>query len=370
MYKLLMFSLFFSTLSVAQTIPPASNQQNSVVNEQEKEEQLQIDVMTSKDKSAQTIIFTSYVQQIQAELDVFSFSTSRKSPTVLEHQEMQAQLEILKAINAQSFEYNLLNYQVGNYDFTRLENLRAAERLQPNNASVLKELSAHSYIMNDEVALKKYLGKLSTQQIFSKDLQLYAENTLQSLPKNAVLITHGEKDTYPLLIQQKIKNSRADVEIISLDHLQSEEYRKRLKKSGFILPKSDFIDTRYFGEFMQLNKSKNIVVAASVPRTYLTKGGSNMKTVGLGITYSSLASYYDALNLQLYEKSMKVAIEQHVNQAKEKQLLGNYLPFLFSVRNECISKNDANKTADIERLILKIARLSNKEQQVKSLLSK
>lgn len=370
MYKLLILFIVFSAFVRAQEVPAVTNQQNAKESNLKKEMKVESDGLVSKDEAVQMKLFTLNVQGIQSNLNSISYSSTRKSPTKIELQDMQSQLEILKLSNAQSFEYNLLNYQVGNYDFSRIESLKAAEQLQPNNVSVLKELSAYSYIMNDEVALKKYLNKLSSQQFFSKDLQLYAENTLQSLPMNSILITHGEKDTYPLLIQQKIKNTRSDVEIISLDHLQSEEYKKRLQKKGFLFPKNDFIDTRFFESFMELNSSKNIIVATSVPRPYLIIGGKSVVTVGMGLSFNSSNKYDDVSNQKLYEKSMKTMINQHVLQSKEKQLLGNYLPFLFSVRNSYITKNDVKKITETETLILKIAQLSNKYQQVNSLLNK
>jgi hypothetical protein len=354
----------------AQVNSPVTNQENSEQKLQKRDIKVQSGDLISEKEAAQMKSFNIAVQGIQANLNIANYSSQRKSPTQIELQEMQNRLEILEKINAQSFEYNLLYYQVGNYDFSRIENLKAAEKLQPNNASVLEELSAYAYIINDDVALRRYLKKLSNQQVFSKDLQLYAENTLQSLPLNAVLISHGEKDTYPLFIQQNIKNTRNDVEIISLDHLQSAEYRKRLKKDGFEFPKNDFVDTQFFEAFMKLNNSKNIVIAGSVPRPYIAKGGKNMKTVGLGLSFNSSNALSDAENQELYEKTLKVLILQHVRQANEKPLLGNYLPFLFSVRNGYITNNDAVKVTEIEVLIFKIAELSGKYQQVKSLLNR
>jgi hypothetical protein len=368
MYKLIFLFFFFSIGLIAQEVPPKTNHGNSSEPSLKQEMDPQTNKFVSKENAVQMKLFTTNVQQIQSQLNTITYSSNRKSPSLIERQEMQEQLKELEIINAKSFEYNLLNYQVGNYDFSRIANLRAAEKQQPNNATVLKELSAYFYIMHEETVLKQYLTKLANQMIFSNDLQMYAENTLQSLPLKSILLTHGENDTYPLLIQQKIKNTRTDVEIISLDHLQSKEYRNRLKKSGFLFPKNDFIDTQFFEEFMRLNNSKNIIVAASFPRPYLAKGGKDLKSVGLGFNTSS--KFDDVANVVLYEKSLKSSINKHVNQAKEKQILGNYLPFLFSVRNYYIENNNANKIDEVEVLILKIAELSNRNKQVNSLLNK
>lgn len=362
--------MLFSSVVLCQEVPAVNNSKNTLEAPEKKEMKVQSDDATIDVESAQLQLFSKSVQELQSELNTISHSFTRKSPTALELQKMQKQLDELKRINAQSFEYNLLNYQVGNYDFSRLKSLKDAEKLQANNAALLQEFSAYAYIVNDEDLLNNYLSKLERQQVYSKDLQKYAENTLQSLPKNTVLITHGDHDTYPLLIQQKIKKSRKDVDIISLDHLQSEVYRKRLKKSGLQLPKGGFIDTDYFKEFLRLNAAKNIVVAGSVPRAYLIKAGADMKTVGLGVSFQDVQIYDDAWNQNLYERSMRMSIEQHVKTVKNLQLLGNYLPFLFSVRNSYIVEGNSNKIEEVEGLILQIAKLSNKYQQVSALLNK
>ncbi|HLW30355.1 MAG TPA: hypothetical protein VKX29_05820 [Brumimicrobium sp.] len=370
MYRLLLLFVILSVFARTQEAPKVNNQSNSLEPAVKKEIKAETDAFVPMEQTVQMKLFTSNVQEIQAELNAISISSTRKSPTQLELQKMQSDLEVLKVVNSKSFEYNLLNYQVGNYDFSRIESLKAAERLQPNHAIVLKELSAYSYIKNDVVSLKKYLNKLSSQQFFSKDLQLYAESTLLSLPVNSVLVTHGDQDTYPLLIQQKLKNTRLDLEIISLDHLQSDDYRKRMKMNGFLFPESDYIDVQFFKAFMHLNRNKNIVVASSVPRSYLSNVDGDMKTVGIGIAFQGFDQYGDKENVKLYEKTMKLLIEQHIQISKDKGLLGNYLPFLFSVRNNYISNNELDKITEIESVILQIAELSNKYQQVNTLLSK
>lgn len=367
MYKLLIYFIFFSLTVVAQSTPPVTNQNNSQELEKKSIEEILFQSLSRKDANVQLKSFELNVFELQSELKMISSSSIRKSPTLFQQQQMQLRLNEIEQINNQSFEYHLLNYKVGNYDFSKINSLKAAEILKPTDAAVLKEFSAYSYIMNDEKELNKYLARLDVMRVFSQDLELFAVNVLESLPLNAILISHGEQDTYPLLIQQKIKNVRSDLEIISLDHLQSDEYRKRLKKSGFKLPKTDVIDTEFFDEFMKLNNDKNIIVAASVPRPYLDKG-KQLQNVGLGFSFGNNVT--DDYNLKLYENGLKSKISNHVNQAKQGDLLANYLPFLFSVRNVYIANANGNSLAEIDAIIVKIGQYSNKSKQVNSLLNK
>jgi len=367
MHKLLILFVFFSLAVAAQNNSNTTNQNNSKGKESKAVEEVQIQSTSKEVVNAQSKSYELNVSELQFELKSISTYSTRKTPTALQQEQLHARLKEIELMNDQSFEYHLLKYQIGNYDFTKIESLEEAEKLKPNDAKVMKEFSAYYYIINNEKELNKYLGRLDALRFFTKDLELYANNVLQSLPSNSVLICHGEQDTYPLLIQQKIKSLRLDVEIISLDHLQSDEYRKRLKNTGFKIPKNDIIDTQFFAEFMRLNSDKNIIVAASVPQPYL-KMGEKINSVGLGFSFENNVS--DDYNLKLYEKGLKNEISNHVNQTKQGSLLTNYLPFLFSVRNLYIEKGDKSSMEEIEAIIVKIGKYSYTSKQVNSLLNK
>lgn len=371
MYKLLILFVFFSLFSFAQVETPMRNQNSNSIELEEKSKkkikQIETQSLKAKPYAAQREVFLSNVDYLQSELKTISLSSIRKSPTPYQQSQMEAYLKEIGRLNGNSFEYHLLNYQVGNYDFSKIESLKAAEKLKSNDVYVLKELSAYSYIQNDQKGLINYLNKLNSQRAFSKDLEVYAANVLKSLPENSVFLSHGESDTYPLLIQQKLNNIGKSVEIISLDHLQSKDYRNRLKLKGFNMPNSEIIDTDFFINFVELNKSKNIIAATSIPQPYLKKG-KGMNTVGLGFSFEK--SKVDDYNLKYYNSELKTSIENHVNTAKDTQILTNYLPFLFSVRNIYIENGDNKSLNEIEMLMMNIGKKTNKSNQINLLLNK
>ncbi|PWH86363.1 hypothetical protein DIT68_03740 [Brumimicrobium oceani] len=353
----------------AQNVPINSNQSNSPALEKQENQKVQRDVQSKRAKPfpSQTEVFELNVNHLQSELKSISLSPYRKTPTAEQQQNMELQLKEIARINNNSFEYHLLNYQVGNYDFSKIESLEKAAFIRPNSAEVLKEFSAYFYITDREEKLNQYLKSLHSMRVFPMNLDLFAVNLLKSLPANTILISHGENDTYPLLIQQKIKNIRNDVEIISLEHLQSVEYRKRLKKRGFKIPNNNIIGTDFFIEFIEMNKNQQIIAAPSMPKEYLSKG-KTINTIGLGY---SLTGFSDVkFDIKQYEEVLKSLITQHVNQGGRSEVLSNYLPFLFNVRNVYLKKMDVQSIHEIEDLMLQIAKLSNKQIQVEALLNK
>ncbi|RFC53792.1 hypothetical protein DXU93_11740 [Brumimicrobium aurantiacum] len=309
--------------------------------------------------------FTLNVRYLKSELNNLALSSTRKTPTPKQQKQFEAQLKYIKSLDHKSFDYHLLNYQVGNYDFSRIKSLKTAAKIKPLDFTVLKELSAYYYIIDDQKDLSNHLIKIDQQGYFSSDLIAFATNTLLSLPKKSVLVSHGEQDTYPLLIQQKIKNIRSDVEIISLEHLQSEDYRKKLKKQGMKMPNTEIIDTHFFDQFLALNKNHNIVVASTLPKPYLMKV-EGIANAGLGFAYES--SVKEEYNLNIYHQLMKQAIQTHIDTAKDQKILVNYLPYLFSVRNQMMEIEDQNSVREIELLIYQIGRASNTLGKIKKIM--
>jgi hypothetical protein len=263
--------------------------------------------------------------------------------------------------------YHLYNYKVGNYDFERIGDLQTAAKLQPNHPEVLKSLSAYHYILNNEEALKQQLVKMDAAKHFSSELTSFASDVLISLPKNAILITHGEDDTYPLLIEQYVNSTRKDIQIISLDHLQSETYREQLKKKGFELPKSNVINTAFFQDFVTLNKS-NLIIATSLPKSYLQTIKSEVQVEGLGFGVEQSGNKNDADQLvKLYENTIQPSL-QRKKESGYRKVLSNYLPFLFEVRNYWVKTGDLEKVKELESEIIDIGKRTNKLEQVLKML--
>lgn len=321
-------------------------------------------------KTSQLQIINSNVQMIEQDLNAIKHSDYRNTPTHQEQLKMETNLNQIEVIDNQSFDYYLLNYQVGNYDFSKISSLNAAEKIFPNNPRVNIELAAYHYILSDSKGLKKNLEQLVAQNVFSQDLEDYAKDVLVSLPKNCVLMTYGEQDTYPLFIQQTLENIRPDVKIVCIDYLQNSEYKNRLKNEGFSLPNRSIVDTAYFASFLRMNTGQAIVVSGSVPQPYLIKGGKNIAVAGLGFNFSSNPAINSSYNQELYESTLKAVILSRCEKSPghSKVLLGNYLPFLFDVRNSYLIKNNQSKVKEVEEIIIKIAKLTNKQSQVDKLL--
>ncbi|MBC7381572.1 MAG: DUF2723 domain-containing protein [Bacteroidia bacterium] len=61
----------------------------------------------------------------------------------------------------------------------------------------------------------------------------FAEDYLNSCPKDAILFTNGDNDTYPLWYAQNVENIRSDVRVINMSLLNTDWYADGLKRVAF-----------------------------------------------------------------------------------------------------------------------------------------
>ena len=195
---------------------------------------------------------------------------------------MEVALEKIEEDEAASFEYNLYNYMLGNYNPANEVYLNQAEAIRPNDQRVVLQKTANECVKGDTVSIKQYLSKLKSNQTLDVETLDYAADVLASSKGNDILVTHGVKDSYGVLYHQLNGNAfKRKPILVSLDLLRSLDYREMLRQKGVLFPPSSEIDTDYFKNFCALNSEKKIAISLTLPIDYLKRISSYAVPYGL-----------------------------------------------------------------------------------------
>ena len=127
-------------------------------------------------------------QVLESESKKVKYQSSSRTPSVESQKVMDSEVEQLRTIDDESFEYHLYNYVSGNYDVSRQESLFSAASIDGNNKEVQRLMVANSIVTGDETATKKGLVKLVKNGSLSKDTISYTEDVLESANGNDILL--------------------------------------------------------------------------------------------------------------------------------------------------------------------------------------
>lgn len=273
-----------------------------------------------------------------------------------------------------SYEFHFLTYLNGNKNPDLVNHLQKAYEIKPKSTEVMTEYVSYYEMTNNDSKKKEFCKLLSSAGVYSADLLEFNYNLLNSVEQNAILITHGENDTYPVWIQQTIKNVRPDVKVLYIDLLENKSYReKELKELGITV--STNIETNKAGflkELAEASKKRPVYFANTVAPDLLKPMNANLYLTGLAFKYSSTSfDNLSTIESNWKDKMVKTELngDGHVKGSIDSKMNLNYLPSILLLYEKY--KKDGNKEAtQLKELALKLGSEGGKEHQVRLYLDK
>jgi hypothetical protein len=320
--------------------------------------------LTSSDNQSSVLELSNKMNEIL--IDV-KFNNTRKSPTTDQLKKMDKIIQQYKEINDQSFEYNYYSYLVSNYDVEKIDFLKNAEKIKPQNTDVQIQLAAYYLIKDIRDSSAYYLQKLvDVQRIDSVALE-YAKDLLSSVSENGILITHGFDDSYACAYLQKVQNFRNDVVLLPFEFFQSTYFSNHLNQNIVENNVNQIIDNEYFKIFVLNNKNNNLHLSLSFPKEYIIKISEPIYIKGLSFVFNNNDNQLISDNINFYNSISKSFINNAITE-KAKQFSVNYLPVLFFLKEYHTSIGNLVVVSELDDLINKISIQSNKYdiiQQIK-----
>ncbi len=335
-----------------------------------KEKSLSPSLESTVDKSGEGLKDSNASSQLQSAKYQFesNYSNSkhqlyRRSPSDLESSKMKQSAQLYSDLLPGSFEKHFYTYLVSKYNPKQFPELQQAAQLNPNKTEVQQELAVYGFATNNQQLADSVTQQMISQNKITNGVLGYATDLVNSVPSNGTLLLHGYTELIPANFEKNNQN-RSDIELISVDLMQSPDYQQNLSEKGFVMPNSTYVDTAFVQEFCSLNASKNIYLSMSFPKEYFQGISQFLHPVGLTFGYKLNRFDYNTWNTRLIEsvwQKNQIGISQD---AQSDALSANYLPALISIERLYQEYNKTEEAKKMSALILDVATRARKTGQL------
>lgn len=273
-----------------------------------------------------------------------AFSRSASEAEEIQLKQSVTKLQGVAQTPTEQIEANILYYDQGNYNADRAPQLREALRINPNHPQGLTLLLANSLVTGDTMMVLNTLAKFKELQLIPEPMICYGYDLIKSVPDHTTLITHGTLDTYSAIQEQLITRKTA-IDIISLDLLQSQQYRTLLLKEGYTIPVQSTVDVNYLGDLIRVNPEKQFAFSMTIPSEYLVQFEQSLVPHGLVFLYTDNISAEQILqtNEQFLDSFTYMDCGDGLDQSIA-PLKQNYMPMILTVETLSTDKSKDKRT--------------------------
>lgn len=277
-----------------------------------------------------------------------------------------------------SFEFNYIKWLNGGNDLTLFSYLEKAYAIDPNREETYPDfVSGYEFKMmrekRDEFA-QRWFQKGNVSQGYLN----YNYNVLMSLKPNAILLTAGDNDTYPIWILQAQFGIRKDVQVLNLSMLYKTEYIEAISKQlefEFIDPIASEANAKLYENSIVKRISENkqkraVYTALTVDEKFTKPVAEKLYLVGLAYEYAN--EKFDHIALLKKNMEQEFALDYLTNQfykdnaiASVKQANGNYLVPMITLYDHYKLSNQNDEANRWRNLIELVAKNCGQEDHIK-----
>lgn len=299
------------------------------------------------------------------------------------HQERKQIVEDVNKIIPKTYAAYFLTYSEKDLKNGGEELLKAAA-INDQDPRIWDELMIYYKIEGDEANYRQYAQRMFQGNELSASILNWAYNLLAELEPNAIIVTHGDNDTYAAWIVQAALDFRTDVTVVNKFLFNgTDTYRNRLLKSwGY---SSLAIETAALKTEEEVaaadvtiwnhvfNGSRPVYIATSGIRSFEENWKDNLYLTGLAYRYS--ADPIDNLSIikRNYETRylldhLKQSFEYHIMSQTSDFFLGTYLPSLIRLYEHYKISEDITMKEKYASLIRLVAQKSGQQEEIQQLI--
>lgn len=245
-----------------------------------------------------------------------------------------------KAIPKTFESYFIMSYNLGQFSDSGSYYLLKAHELKPYSPKILDGLMTHFQFIQDKDNFQLAAKKSFESNEIPNGILNFNYNILMSLEKNAIVITNGDNDTYPMWVLQFGLGIRPDVLVINASMIQHDKYRDLLFANNSIPPLK--LDTVNYNEsqvtdfIVNNSNARPVYMSITLEQRYYETIKNSVYMVGLAFKYSK--SDFD--NMAVLRKNfendflldyLKVTFENDFSQSVVNQLNLNYFAVFYKL---------------------------------------
>lgn len=306
------------------------------------------------------------------------------------HDEKSKQLQVIvadmdKAI-PNTFEVNHVKWiNSGLGDMEQKKYLEKAAELQPNNPALFADMTNIGELDRDTHQRNIYLKKWFNNGGFSAGFMHYNYNVIAGLKKDAIIITVGDNDTYPIWALQAAHNVRTDVTAINTSLLLIKEYREKLFNELGVPPlgydpNASSENNNKYKEQLIAHLAKNtqnrpVYVALTASNQYIDAHKENLYLTGLGYEYCKTTIDNIAVIKKNFEQVFALdyldkVFYQDASKDLVKQTNTNYIVPMIKLYEHYTLAGEIQKAAALKEKILYLAEGNGYEANIKNYFNK
>jgi hypothetical protein len=277
-----------------------------------------------------------------------------------------------------SFEFNYLKWLNSGNNLGQFSYLEKAYAIDSEREETYTDfISTYEMLMMPEKR-DEFAKKLFAKGNVSPSYLNYNYNVLMSLKPNAIILTVGDNDTYPLWILQAQFGIRKDVQVINLSMLYVDEYFKKLSSKlqfEYLNPMESYENAKIYVNTIVKRIANNalkrpVYTALTVDEKFTKPVANELYLVGLAYEYS--LEKFD--NIAVLKKNMEqqfaldyLQVQFYKDNAQEsiKYANGNYLVPMITLYDHYKLSNQNDEAKHWQNLIELVAKKSGQEQYIK-----